>query len=176
MMPAPICRPAELAPLLLLLSLLAPATAWCDVYKWTDEKGGTVISNIRPPEPEKLRNFQTVLKERAAPTPPAPAQPVAASSDQMLKDRVELLERQLRARQETPPVTVVLPATEYPPPAYNSNYDPGYYYPVVPGYAYATYPVRAALNRPRVAHHGHRHSVRGGSPPMAGASPPMVKR
>jgi len=166
MTPAHSCRPACLSTLPVLLSLLVPATAWCDVYKWTDEKGSTVISNIRPPDPEKLKNFQLVLKERATPTPPPPAQPVAARTEQMLQDRVEMLERELRARQNAPQITVVAPAPTYPPPTDYSGYDPGYYYPVVPGYAYAAYRVRAAAGRPRVAHHAHGNPVRGGYAPM----------
>ena len=166
---AHICRLDWLFTLPALLALLTPGTAWCDVYKWTDERGNIVISNIRPADPDKVRKFELVLKERAAQTPP-PSQPVAARTEQLLMDRVESLERELRARQYPPQVPS---ATDYgsyypaqppppPPPGYYSGYDPNYYYPAAPLYSYAVYPARTVVTRPRAVYN-HSSAIRGGS-------------
>ena len=166
MLLAPICRLAWLLAPPALLAFLAPASAWCDVYKWTDERGNTVISNIRPADPSKMRNFELVLKERAVQTPPPPSQQLPTPAEQLLSERIASLERQLRARQYPPQVP---PATDYgnyspppSPPGYYSSYDPNYYYPGAPLYSYAAYPIRTIVGRPRPVY-THTSAMRGGS-------------
>ena len=40
-----------------------PGAALADLYTWTDERGTTVISNVMPANPRKVRDFEVVLKE-----------------------------------------------------------------------------------------------------------------
>src|ERR1035437_1908994 len=46
-----------------LISLVIPAAAWGDVYKWTDAKGKAVFSDVLPKPGEKVQNFEVVAKE-----------------------------------------------------------------------------------------------------------------
>ena len=156
-----------LALLLILIFLIIPATAWGDIYKWTDEQGRINISNVPPPSAGKARNVEIVLKE-------------VKPTEQELLARIERLERQQQARQYpaqapgAPPPTPYgsyYPPTPPPPPppnyydsGYDAGYDSGYYssgyypsypsyyptysYPVVPAYSYAAYPRRAFISRP----------------------------
>jgi uncharacterized membrane protein YgcG len=157
-----------------LILLVIPATAWGDIFKWTDEQGRINISNIPPPEATKAKNVEVVLKE----TKPTPI-------EQALLARIESLERQQQARQYTTQAPAVPPPTPYgsyypptppPPPSYyDSGYDTGYdsgyytsgYYPSYPSYyptyyypvtsSYAVYPARAYRAGPAFA------ASRGGS-------------
>jgi hypothetical protein len=150
--------------LLALISLVVPATAWSDIYKWTDEQGKTNFSNVPPTKPGKVKSVEIVLKE-ARPTPP---------TEQALLARIESLERQLQVRQYTTQAPAVPPPTPYggyypptpPPPPPPNYYDSGYgssyypsYYPsyYTPSYSYAAYPARAFIGRPVFA------APRGGS-------------
>ena len=161
-----------------LVTLVVPVAAWGDVYKWTDAKGLTVFSDLLPKPSEKVKNFEVVAKS-APPETKARAQAVTPA-EQALLARVEMLERQLQARQSAPPPPVTPPPTYsgYYPPApqplppttsyyntgYYGNYYPGYYpsyaYPVVSSYSYA-YPVRTYVGRPAFAA-PHGGSFRGG--------------
>jgi Domain of unknown function (DUF4124) len=118
----------------LFLSLLVPTVTAADIYKWVDERGSTVISNIRPANPQKLSNFELLERE---------TKPAATRTEQALLDRIDSLERRLQSQSYPPQVAGAPPsnycAGYYPmeppappaPPAY-SGYPPGYY----PGYAY----------------------------------------
>jgi hypothetical protein len=155
-----------------LISLVVPAAAWGDVYKWTDAKGITVFSDILPKTGEKVKNFEVVAKA-ARPETKAQAQAVTPAEQAVLA-RVEMLERQLQAQQYAAAAPAVSPPTTYsnyyppapppPPPSssyydsgyYGSGYDSGYYpsyypsytYPVVRSYSYAAYPARTFISRP----------------------------
>lgn len=145
-----------------IVSLAVPATAWGDIYKWTDEKGGINFSDSPPPAPGKVKNLEVVAKE----TKPAP-------TEQALLARIESLERQLQVPRYPAQAPAAQPPMPYggypqamPPPSnyydsgYDSGYDssyyagayPGYYptysYPVVPVYSYAVVPRRAFFGRP----------------------------
>ena len=155
-----------LAILLALVSLAVPASAWGDIYKWTDEKGVTYISNSPPPKAGKTKNVEIVLKE----TKPTPIpNHVATPTEQALLARIERLERQLRAQQyaaQPPAASPPTPDTNYyapaplppPPPSYYGDgsygnypsYYPGYYYPVAS--LYVIYPARTFISRPAFAH------------------------
>jgi hypothetical protein len=104
-----------------LLSVLIPATAWGDIYKWTDERGETVISDVLPANLKKVKDFEVLVRE----TPRTQAQRDAAN-EKMLLDRIERLERQVQAQRYAPPA----PAAP-PPPAY-SYYSPEYAAPPPP--------------------------------------------
>jgi len=66
---------------LLLICFLAPASAWSQIYKWVNENGGIVYSNIRPEDTGKLRNFEVAIKEeKASPAAAAAAQQAAQSA------------------------------------------------------------------------------------------------
>jgi hypothetical protein len=157
-----------------MISLALPLAAWGDVYKWTDEKGMTFFSDVLPKPGEKVKNFEVVAKAR--PETKASAK-TDTPAEQALLARVDMLERQLHARQPAaPPPALAPPPTGYYPPAppptapiyYDSGYDSSYYpsfipayypsyatayypryaYPVVRPYSYAAYPARAYMSRP----------------------------
>ena len=151
-----------------LISLVMPATAWGDIYKWTDEKGRTHYSDAAPPTSGKVKNVELVQKEiKRTPT------------EQALLARIESLERQQQARQYAPQAPAPAPPMPYggyypptppppPPPSYyDSGYDSGYYSSYYPSYypsyyypvarAYAVYSARAFVARPVFA------ASRGGS-------------
>ena len=159
------------------ISLVVPATARGDIYKWTDEKGGTHYSDSSPPVSGKVKNVEVVEKE----TKPT-------STEQALLARIQSLERKLQAPQYAAQAPAAQPPTPYggyspsmppPPNYYDSGYDSSYYpgtypsyslgypYPVVPAYSYAVYPRRAFFARPAfvaprsaVAHAGGGHRGR----------------
>ena len=141
----------------LLLLLFASTTACADIYKWTDEQGNTVISNVRPTHLDKVKNFEVAVEETKSSV-------AATATKQMLLDKLDRLERQLLAQQYAPGAAVVLPpsygsynpALQPPPP-------PGYYgaYSPLVSYPYAFYPATTFVTRPRfaLAHNG----IRGGA-------------
>jgi hypothetical protein len=155
-----------------LLALLISPNASGDIYQWTDEQGGTVISNVLPDSPKQAKNIERVVKE----TPPAArAARTVTATEQALLDRIESLERRLQARQYPPPAPADYAADRgyYPPPppppsGYYGNYAPTYYpsyhYPLVmaaPMYPYVVYP-RTIVARP-AAVGAHRGSFHGGA-------------
>ena len=150
------------------ISLVLPASAWGDVYKWTDAKGITVFSDVLPKPGEKVKNFEVVAKARPATKVPAQA---VTPAEQALRARVDTLEQQLQARQYAPAAPPVPPPATYsnyyppapqppPPPSsyydsgyYDSRYDSGYYPSYYPSYSYPvvasyTYPARTFISRP----------------------------
>jgi hypothetical protein len=150
-----------------LLFLLIPAGASGDIYKWTDEQGGTVYSNTPPENAKTASKVERVVKERAVPP-----------TEQALRDRIDNLERRLQARAYQPPVPPppgIAPPDYYydggysyppPPPVYPGNYAPssypGYGYPLTPAYSYFVYPARTFVARPAFGG-GHRGSFRSGA-------------
>ena len=116
-----------------VLGMLSPATARAHIYKWVDERGVTVYSNVLP-EKSDPRNVEVVIEEKPSDKTPAAD---AMRREQQLLDRIGNLERQLQAQQyqgQMPPP---------PSPGYG-NYSPGYspsYYPnYYPSY-YSSYPL-----------------------------------
>jgi hypothetical protein len=139
----------------LLLSLFASTTACADIYKWTDEQGNTVISNVRPTRLDKVKNFEVAVEETKNSV-------AATATKQMLLDKLDRLERQLVAQQYAQQAAVVPPYGSYnpalqppPPPGYYGAYSPLLSYP------YAFYPATTFVTRPRfaLAHNG----IRGGA-------------
>src|SRR5207247_9703641 len=51
------------------LSLALPAPAWAHIYKWVDERGVTVYSNVLPEKSPK--NVQMIVEEKPADRTPA---------------------------------------------------------------------------------------------------------
>jgi hypothetical protein len=153
-----------------LVSLLVPATAWADIYKWTDERGETVISDVLPPNIKKVKDFEVLVKE----TPRTQAQRDTAN-ERALQDRIDRLERQVQAQRYAPP------AASGPPPAYSSYpgdyYAPppppqpdyfGSYYPsFYPGYSFIVAPGRR-FTRPRAFGFNHGGFSHRGSGSMRG--------
>jgi uncharacterized protein DUF4124 len=141
------------------VALLAPTIAWGDIYKWTDERGNTVISNVRPTHLARVTNFEVTVEEMKGTA-------VATPTERMLLDKLDRLERQLLAQQYAQQVAVAPPVSAYgsynpalpPPPP-----PPGYYsaYSSLLSYPYAFYPATTIVTRPRFAfaHNG----IRGGS-------------
>jgi hypothetical protein len=148
-----------------LASLALPATAWGDIYKWTDEQGRVNISNIPPPAIGKSKVVEIVLKEDR---PVATPQHLATPTEQALLGRIESLERQLQSRQtstQTPAAPQPAPYASYYPPgppppppsasAYSSgyvgsyaSYYPSYQYPVAR--SYVVYPATRFVRVPVV--------------------------
>lgn len=141
-----------------LILLLAPCAAVADIYKWNDEQGKLVISNVPPVEMAKVRNYQLVMKETAAGAPVATsAQHAATATELALLQRIETLERQLQAQQyayqpaaSPPPMADGSYYAAPPPPPYYAtyypSYYPSYYYRIVPTYSYVR-PVPAYAHR-----------------------------
>jgi hypothetical protein len=144
-----------------LMSAVVSTHARADVYKWVDEHGNTIISNVRPSR-AKVTQYEVTVED--SPAVARSPQRVTTPTEQMLLDKVDRLERQLAAQQYAPPP----PPTYYsgydytppPPPPYYSSYYPSYYYPWVPSYSVAV-PGRTFVSRPRFAF-TRSFAVRGG--------------
>ena len=157
-----------------IFSLFVPLTVRSDIYKWTDERGSTVISNILPENPDKVKNVERIVKENKAATPAFKS--VATPTEQMLLDKIENLERRLQPRNYPPPAPAAAPPDYYyeggyyppPPPPFYSNYAPVYYprqayvYPSSPAYSYSTYP-RTFITRPMYSGVSRGTTFRGGA-------------
>jgi hypothetical protein len=152
-----------------LVLVLAPAGALADVYKWTDARGVIVLSSVPPEETDAASNVEVVAKEkRAAAKKTAAVEYQTQTSEQVLLDRIDSLERELRAQQQYSREAAVAPVTypqgyyttpQLPPPSYYP--DPYYappYYPGAYGYPYATFlpPVTSVFLRSR-GHFRHKH-------------------
>src|SRR5689334_22272607 len=154
-----------------LLSLAGATAAYADIYKWTDENGKTVISNSRPEAGQKVKNLEVTVRETKSPVVPQTTQ-------QMLLDKLDNLERQLAAQQQAQ----ALPPPPYysaspPPPPPNYYYPDAYagYYPSVAAYPYGYYGgapffTGRRFGGPHVAFHGGqfapRHSLTIGLAPI----------
>jgi hypothetical protein len=152
---------------LLALPLAASAT----IYKWTDERGTTVLSSRPPAAAAKVSNVQVVVEDDKPAVAPKP------DNGNALQERVRALEKQVQALQ-TPasahvsgyaapyPPQLPPPTDYYPPPDYSPQYHPqpmyGYGYPYYP-YAYP-YVIVAPRRFVRPVHRfgGHRFGVRPG--------------
>ena len=145
------------------LGVLAPAAA-ADIYIWTDERGTTVISDTRPENPRALKNLE-VVRDADRGTRKGSGPREATRTEQRLLDRIEELERQVRAQTyASPPPPAPAPAPSYavvysttppPPPAYDPYYTSGFYSPfpyVVP----APIVVRRSFGGHRHFHHRGR--------------------
>lgn len=158
----------KLAPCLLAVLLALPLAASATIYKWTDERGTTVLSNKPPAAAAKVSDVQVVVedddKPAAAPKP---------DSGNVLQERVRALEQQVQALKAPPsaqapgygapyPGQLPPPADYYPPPDYQSAYAPMY------GYGYPYYPYAASyvivaprrFFRPLHGFGAHRFGVR----------------
>jgi hypothetical protein len=146
-----------------LLSLLSPLSAWSDIYKWTDERGNTVISNVAPPNPNKVKDVELLVKE----TPRSAAQRAETPTEQMLQERIDRLERQVQAQRYTPPPQASPPVTyhpsEYPaPPPPAPDYFGSYYPSFYPPYSFVVFPGRTVRSRRLAFTRGHfGHSATG---------------
>jgi hypothetical protein len=152
---------------LAFLALCAPATALADIYMWTDEKGGTVISDQRPENPQAAKNVKVLVKESEG----GPRTEVRLSrqettrNEQILIERVDSLERQLREERYRPPDPppantyssgyYAVPASAPPAVVYDGGYYPPYYH-VPPAYVVlgATSFIGRSFGH---THFGHKH-------------------
>jgi Domain of unknown function (DUF4124) len=180
-----------LAPVPIFLTLLAPATVWGDIYKWTDERGNTVISNVQPVNASRVSGVELLATatKPAMQSPVASSQQAATRTEQALEARIENLERQLQAQQyaQQPQVDpessyagdyYPTPAPPPPDPSYYSSYDPGYnpgYYPSYynpwpPSYSFIVAPARTFVRRPGFV---NRPPVFVGRPPVFVGRPPV---
>jgi hypothetical protein len=116
------------------LSLALPAAAWAHIYKWVDERGVTVYSNVLPEK--SPNNMQMVVEEKPADRAPAAE---AMRREQQLLERVANLERQLQARQYQQYPQYI----PQPPPSVDYG---GYYQSYYPAYPYS-YPYVVVTRR-----------------------------
>jgi uncharacterized protein DUF4124 len=149
----------RLPAVLLALPLAASAT----IYKWTDERGTTVLSSRPPAAATKVSNVQVVVEDDEPAAAPKP------EKGNELQERVRALEQQVQALQ-TPgsgyaaPYSAQLPPTDYYPP----QYYPSAYPPPMYGYGYPYYPYASPFVvvaprrfvRPVHGFRGHRFGVR----------------
>jgi hypothetical protein len=180
----------------LCIALLAPAIAWGDIYQWTDERGNTIISNVQPAKSAKVSDMELLVtaNKPAAPYPAAPARQAATRTVPALEARIENLERQLQAQQDSqqPPDPQSSAAEGYYPapappqsdPDYYGGYDagygpgfyPGYYNPWPPSYSFIAVPARSFARRPGFANRPgivNRPPVFTGRPPVFTGRPPV---
>jgi len=147
-------RLARLIAPLPLLALFTPAPAWSDFYRWTDEQGNPVLSNVRPPNPDQLTNFALVMKEPERAVQDRTFPPAA---ERALLDKIENLERQIQA-QPAPAAphygTYYAPPPPPPPPPYYGSDYPGVFYPGIMSYPAVIYPVSNFARRPGGVHRG----------------------
>jgi Domain of unknown function (DUF4124) len=115
-----------------LLLALVPAAASARIYKWVDENGTTVYSNVPPADGDALKKAKVVIEDEESFRPTA-AQAQVLSRQQEILERLYALERQVSARQYGSP-----PPPPPPPDYYEGYYPPSYYaapyYPLVPSY------------------------------------------
>jgi Domain of unknown function (DUF4124) len=178
------------------LILLAPATAWGDIYKWTDERGNLVISNAQPVNGNGVSGVELLATaaKPATQSPVTPSQQTVTPTEQVLEARIENLERQLQeqqyAQQPLGPQSSYsgdyypAPAPPPPEPSYYSSYDQGYYpsfyNPWPPSYSFIVVPPRTFVRRPAFVNRPHfvnRPPVFAGrSPVFTGRSPVFTGR
>jgi hypothetical protein len=123
-----------------LFLLFTPVSAWSQIYKWTDEEGMTVYSNVRPAPGRKPKDLELLLEEEK-PVPPGEAarrsmqaaQDEAIRKEQALQQRVDKLERTLQALQYREEMASVPP----PPYGYYESLDPTFGFPYAYGFSYA---------------------------------------
>jgi hypothetical protein len=106
------------------VAALFPVCAGAEIYGWVDPSGGVTYSNLPPPGNARVIE---VIPDTPAPSPQQEAAAEAAHASEMkaLNDRVEQVERELRAsRMEAPPYPVSAAPQYGPPPDYGPP--PGY--------------------------------------------------
>jgi hypothetical protein len=120
----------------LATGMLLPGTALADIYKWADARGVIVLSNVPPDDPRQVTNLEVMAKEtqRTYRTPAVAPRHEATPGEQMILDRLESLERQVREQQQ---MATPAPAPPSALPAYSGAY---YATPALPPPSYATYP------------------------------------
>ena len=141
------------------------SVAVADIYKWTDAQGATVISNVAPQDGRAAQHIEVIAREPKGAKSSAPAETQIAATERRLLERIENLERELRAERSTRAVPYDTPSyTSFAtrPPVYPDAYPPSHpsYYSY-PSYAYPhaysyVYPSAAYVVRPR-AHRPQRH-------------------
>lgn len=176
----PTCRLSLLALLPTVAWVVLPGIACADIYKWTDERGNVVISNVLPADHKNTGKISVIAKDQGTRPLQAnepPPQKTVTPVEQMLLDKIGRLEQQLQTRPipaqgaiaPPPPPSYFgtynppQPPVDYPS-AYPVEYPPDYYYPV-PLYSYAVYPSRFFVNRPafHTFHAFHNGGIRNSS-------------
>jgi hypothetical protein len=151
---------------LTFLSLVVSVPSWGDIYKWTDEQGNAVISNIPPPK--RATKIELIAEEtrQVAQVPVTVSRP----AEQMLLDRIEKLERQVRTQPNpsegqravaAPGYSMQAPLPPPPPNYFPIDYANNYYPWAVP-YSYAVFPARTFVSRPTFPHAQNRAFHGGG--------------
>jgi hypothetical protein len=146
----------------------APNAALADLYTWTDERGTTVISNVMPPNPRKLKNFEVVVREEARPAALKQAAEAyeRATAERLLLERIDSLEREIKAQQAREKSVAASAEPQYAPApfdytadAFYPSYYPSYVFPYPPGFAWGYPPATTVVigSHIGVPHRGFRH-------------------
>jgi hypothetical protein len=150
--PAHLCAAGLLAALIGTFS----ATASADLYRWTDERGTTVLSNVLPANPKRVTNFEVVVKEPQSTASKAGMvrQHDVTSTEKLLLDRIDGLERQIQTQQSARETAIVAapPSESYygamPPYADGYGYPgyiPSWVFPYPPGYFWGYPPTTSVV-------------------------------
>jgi hypothetical protein len=132
----------------------APATALADLYTWTDERGTTVISNVMPANPRRVKNFEIVIKEdpKQAALKQAAEAYERATTERLLLDRIDSLEREIRAQQARERAFAAPAEPQYmaAPMGYTADtfypsYYPSYVFPHPPGFLWGYPPATTVV-------------------------------
>jgi hypothetical protein len=161
------------------LGVLFASAAAADIYTWTDERGTTVISDTPPANAKRVTDLQVVVRDNERRSGKRAGAREATQTEQKLLDRIDNLERQVRAQSQaqtysSPPAAAPAPppAVSYytappAPPAYDpyySDYYSGYYPNYYPSYYGASYPYffpgTVVIGRSFIGHRGHGHFAR----------------
>ncbi len=138
-----------------VLCVSSPATAWAHIYKWVDERGMTVYSNVLPDKSPK--NVEVVIEEKPSDRTPAAD---AMRREQQLLERIGNLERQLQAQQYQQHIPPPPPSVDYGgySASYYTSYPLAYPYVVLTGRfigrGHSFIPTRFASPRVASFHHG----------------------
>jgi hypothetical protein len=126
-----------------IIASLGSSSAYAEIYKWVDDKGGTVYSNIQPAKTSRVTNLEVVVEDEKI-SDSASASAAAVRREQELLDRISRLERQLESQRYTAPPPPP-PPQYYPSSYYPTSYYPSTYYPAY--YRYAVLPTRFVVPR-----------------------------
>jgi hypothetical protein len=117
----------------LVLLLAAPALAFAAIYKWVDENGTTVYSNVPPDDRALAKQAKVVVRDdTAAPAAPRDENARREREFREVLARIDRIEQELAAQRSAPPVQYVAPQMQPVPQAADWTSSPAFFPGVVP--------------------------------------------